>query len=49
MPRIRFHLAADVLDMRVNRAIERFTSLTADGIEELSARENAAGMTRQGA
>jgi hypothetical protein len=47
--RIALDLAPDVLDVCVDSAVERLTVLTAEDIEELGAREDAARMTRQSA
>ena len=41
---IALHLAAQVFDMRIDRTIERLHPLAANGIEQLSAREHAAGL-----
>ena len=43
--RIRLELAADVLDVRVDRAFEGLHLVAADGIEQLRPREDAAGLS----
>src|SRR5712691_1631503 len=45
--RVRLELAAQVLDVRVDGAVEALTRLAAHGVEELRAREDAAGMPGQ--
>ena len=45
--RIGLDLAADVLDVRVDGALERLDVGAAHGVEQLGAREHAAGLPRQ--
>src|SRR4051812_43519427 len=47
IPSVGLQLAPDVLDVRVDRAVERLACVAADGVEELRAGEGATGLARQ--
>src|SRR6184192_1860597 len=47
IPRVRLELAPDVLDVRVDRTLERVDVRPPDGIEQLSTGEHTSWLARQ--
>ncbi len=45
--RIWLELPPHVLHVRIDRAVERFDAITLNGIDQLRAREHAAGLRRE--